>query len=126
MCGERGAHVKIKLNEMITPVVSIDKMTREELKQRIAENRANYEMPEEEWKAITLEKQTDPALLLVEKRAELEAIQSELVRVQALIAQRREALQTSSHSTIPADTGNENLDQPITASAAKKLKISAV
>ncbi|KAF9316015.1 hypothetical protein BG003_002427 [Podila horticola] len=62
------------------------KLSREEIRRRVAENKELYELTEEEWSAIELPLPEDPQLLLEAKRAEKIRVELELKNVQRQIA----------------------------------------
>ncbi|KAJ3214975.1 hypothetical protein HDU67_000992 [Dinochytrium kinnereticum] len=63
-----------------------DKMSKEELKKKVEENRKRYELPVEEWNSITLPKWDAALQMIIEKRKELATLEKELniVRQQLL------------------------------------------
>ncbi|KAF9209292.1 hypothetical protein BGZ49_005356 [Haplosporangium sp. Z 27] len=65
------------------------KISREEIRRRIAENKEQYELTEEEWSAIELPLPEDPQLLLEAKRSEKIRLELELKNVQRQIAMLR-------------------------------------
>ncbi|KAF9585807.1 hypothetical protein BGW38_000659 [Lunasporangiospora selenospora] len=67
------------------------KLSREEIRRRIAENKEQYELQEEEWSAIDLPLPEDPQLLLEAKRSEKVRLELELKNVQRQIAMLRKA-----------------------------------
>ncbi|KAG0225870.1 hypothetical protein BGW42_004064 [Actinomortierella wolfii] len=65
------------------------KLSREEIRRRVAENKELYELPEEVWKNIELPLPEDPQLLLEAKKSERVRLELELKNVQRQIAQLR-------------------------------------
>ncbi|KAG0300277.1 hypothetical protein BGZ98_009310 [Dissophora globulifera] len=65
------------------------KLSREEIRRRVTENREQYELPEEEWTTIELPLPEDPQLLLEAKRSEKIRLELELKNVQRQIAMLR-------------------------------------
>ncbi|KAF9189478.1 hypothetical protein BGZ51_009514 [Haplosporangium sp. Z 767] len=65
------------------------KLSREEIRRRVAENKEQYELTEEEWGAIELPLPEDPQLLLEAKRSEKIRLELELKNVQRQIAMLR-------------------------------------
>ncbi|KAF9934387.1 hypothetical protein FBU30_002211 [Linnemannia zychae] len=67
------------------------KLSREEIRRRVAENKEQYELTEEEWTAIELPLPEDPQLLLEAKKAEKIRLELELKNVQRQIAMLRKS-----------------------------------
>ncbi|GJJ73226.1 hypothetical protein EMPS_05584 [Entomortierella parvispora] len=67
------------------------KLSREEIRRRVAENKELYELTEEEWLAIELPLPEDPQLLLEAKRSEKIRLELELKNVQRQIAMLRKS-----------------------------------
>ncbi|KAG0297527.1 hypothetical protein BGZ96_006036 [Linnemannia gamsii] len=67
------------------------KLSREEIRRRVAENRELYELTEEEWTTIDLPLPEDPQLLLEAKKAEKIRLELELKNVQRQIAMLRKS-----------------------------------
>ncbi|KAG0359582.1 hypothetical protein BG005_000531 [Podila minutissima] len=67
------------------------KLSREEIRRRVAENMEQYELTEEEWSTIELPLPEDPQLLLEAKRAEKIRVELELKNVQRQIAMLRKS-----------------------------------
>ncbi|KAG0086568.1 hypothetical protein BGZ93_011444 [Podila epicladia] len=67
------------------------KLSREEIRRRVAENKEQYELTEEEWSTIELPLPEDPQLLLEAKRAEKIRVELELKNVQRQIAMLRKS-----------------------------------
>ncbi|KAF9351430.1 hypothetical protein BGX34_000565 [Mortierella sp. NVP85] len=65
------------------------KLTRDEIRRKIAENKEMYEIPEEEWGVIELPLPEDPQLLLEARRSEKIRLELELKNVQRQIAMLR-------------------------------------
>jgi hypothetical protein len=63
----------------------VDKLSREEIKSRIQENKETYELPESEWKAIQVDRKQDDVALLANKKAELQQLLEELENVSTQI-----------------------------------------
>ncbi|KAG0026319.1 hypothetical protein BGZ81_006452 [Podila clonocystis] len=74
------------------------KLSREEIRRRVAENKEQYELTEEEWIAIELPLPEDPQLLLEAKRAEKIRVELELKNVQRQIAMLRKSGKKIEHS----------------------------
>ncbi|KAG0051609.1 hypothetical protein BGZ83_003529 [Gryganskiella cystojenkinii] len=67
------------------------KISREEIRRRVTENKELYELTEEEWLAIELPLPEDPQLLLEAKRSEKIRLELELKNVQRQIAMLRKS-----------------------------------
>lgn len=67
------------------------KLSRDEIRRRVAENKEQYELTEEEWNAIELPLPEDPQLLLEAKKAEKIRLELELKNVQRQIAMLRKS-----------------------------------
>ncbi|KAF9129115.1 hypothetical protein BGW39_004457 [Mortierella sp. 14UC] len=67
------------------------KLSRDEIRRRVAENKEQYELPEEEWMAIELPLPEDPQLLLEAKKGEKIRLELELKNVQRQIAMLRKS-----------------------------------
>ncbi|KAF8938050.1 hypothetical protein EDD21DRAFT_379604 [Dissophora ornata] len=65
------------------------KLSREEIRRRVGENREQYELAEEEWSVIELPLPEDPQLLLEAKKSEKIRLELELKNVQRQIAMLR-------------------------------------
>lgn len=65
------------------------KLTRDEIRRKISENKEMYELPEEEWSTIELPLPEDPQLLLEAKKTERLRLELELKNVQRQIAMLR-------------------------------------
>ncbi|KAF9381606.1 hypothetical protein CPB97_007651 [Podila verticillata] len=74
------------------------KLSREEIRRRVAENKDQFELTEEEWTAIELPLPEDPQLLLEAKRAEKIRVELELKNVQRQIAMLRKSGKKVEHS----------------------------
>ncbi|KAG0022086.1 hypothetical protein BGZ82_011119 [Podila clonocystis] len=74
------------------------KLSREEIRRRVVENKEQYELTEEEWSAIELPLPEDPQLLLEAKRAEKIRVELELKNVQRQIAMLRKSGKKVEHS----------------------------
>ncbi|KAF9209079.1 hypothetical protein BGZ59_010296 [Podila verticillata] len=74
------------------------KLSREEIRRRVAENKDQFELTEEEWTAIELPLPEDPQLLLEAKRAEKIRVELELKNVQRQIAMLRKSGKKIEHS----------------------------
>ncbi|KAI8055443.1 hypothetical protein BDF22DRAFT_732677 [Syncephalis plumigaleata] len=75
---KQGPEIKRKNNCIVN---TGNKLSREEIKRRIQQNKELYELPVEEWRTITLPKREDPLVTLETKRRELREAQEELTRV---------------------------------------------
>ncbi|KAF9401470.1 hypothetical protein BGX21_001608 [Mortierella sp. AD011] len=97
------------------------KLSREEIRRRVAENKEQYELTEEEWSAIELPLPEDPQLLLEAKRSEKIRLELELKNVQRQIAMlRKSGRRTETDSSdsprteIESDDRDEMIeDQPV-------------
>ncbi|KAG0206322.1 hypothetical protein BGX28_002223 [Mortierella sp. GBA30] len=97
------------------------KLSREEIRRRVAENKEQYELTEEEWSAIELPLPEDPQLLLEAKRSEKIRLELELKNVQRQIAMLRksgkkvETDSSESPKTEVEDDDREDIieDQPL-------------
>ncbi|CEG73167.1 hypothetical protein RMATCC62417_08600 [Rhizopus microsporus] len=78
----QGPHIRRKNNCIVN---TGGKLSREELRKRVASNKEEYELPEEVWKNIELPKVEDPLIILEQKRAEMKRLKEELAKVQASI-----------------------------------------
>ncbi|KAG0367267.1 hypothetical protein BGX24_003307 [Mortierella sp. AD032] len=67
------------------------KLSRDEIRRRVTENRELYELTEEEWMAIELPLPEDPQLLLEAKKAEKIRLELELKNVQRQISMLRKS-----------------------------------
>ncbi|KAF9430737.1 hypothetical protein BGZ94_004506 [Podila epigama] len=92
------------------------KLSREEIRRRVAENKEQYELPEEEWTAIELPLPQDPQLLLEAKRAEKIRLELELKNVQRQIAMLRKSgkkVELSDSSESPRTEMDESDEEPL-------------
>ncbi|KAI8876501.1 hypothetical protein K501DRAFT_338053 [Backusella circina FSU 941] len=84
----QGAHIRRKNNCIVN---TGGKLSREELKRRVVENKKQFELPESDWIDIVLPKMEDPMALLNKKRVDLEDLKERLEKVQAKIEKMKEA-----------------------------------
>ncbi|KAG1142223.1 hypothetical protein G6F37_006660 [Rhizopus arrhizus] len=84
----QGPHIRRKNNCIVN---TGGKLSREELKKRVASNKEEYELPEEEWKTIELPKVEDPVVILEQKREDMKRLKQELEKVQASILKMTQA-----------------------------------
>ncbi|KAF9088450.1 hypothetical protein BGX29_009794 [Mortierella sp. GBA35] len=87
------------------------KLSREEIRRRVAENKEQYELTEEEWSAIELPLPEDPQLLLEAKRAEKIRLELELKNVQRQIAMLRKSKKMDTDSADSPKTEQEDDDR---------------
>ncbi|KAL1917155.1 uncharacterized protein VTP21DRAFT_4811 [Calcarisporiella thermophila] len=87
------------------------KLSREELRKRLQENKEKYEIPESEWKAIELPKTEEPSLLLERKREELRKLQEELKSVETKIMRLRERSRSATPTTPSSAASVDSADE---------------
>ncbi|CAO3587420.1 unnamed protein product [Absidia cylindrospora] len=78
----QGPEIRRKNNTIVN---TGDKLSREELRERIAKNKEMYELPEAVWQAIELDYMTDEDALLEEKKKTLREMKAQLKVVQRQI-----------------------------------------
>ncbi|KAJ1979787.1 hypothetical protein H4R34_002689 [Dimargaris verticillata] len=98
---KQGPHIKRKNNCIVNTGA---KLTREEIKRRLQENKAAYELSEEEWMAIELPKPEDPLALIESKRQELHQLREELSVLEAKIAQVKQLQKSASDDEASSST----------------------
>ncbi|KAF9985801.1 hypothetical protein BGZ75_002512 [Mortierella antarctica] len=92
------------------------KLSREEIRRRVAENKEQYELTEEEWSTIELPLPEDPQLLLEAKRSEKIRLELELKNVQRQIAMLRKSgkkIETDSSDSPKTEQDDEDREDMI-------------
>ncbi|KAJ1991721.1 hypothetical protein H4R33_001277 [Dimargaris cristalligena] len=101
---KQGADIKRKNNCIVNTGA---KLTREEIRRKLQENKDQYELPEEEWASIELPKPDDPLALIEAKRAELRELREELSSIAQQIAAMKQSAEPSETADLQAEESSE-------------------
>ncbi|KXN72479.1 hypothetical protein CONCODRAFT_4704 [Conidiobolus coronatus NRRL 28638] len=96
------------------------KVSREEVRRRVQENKKLYELPESEWRNIELPKPADPAQIIKDKKLQLEQLECELIRLNAKI----NALRADNDLILESSSPNQPSPASSSTSAAQIIEIN--